>query len=76
MTAGMDDQPRAATGGFALHGEAALPEYLTAAGMCSILAIHDFEQLSEASQQQVASRFVSCTTSDDQRGRRLFVGWK
>jgi hypothetical protein len=30
----------------------------------------------EASQQQVASRFRSCVTSDDQRGRRLFVGWK
>lgn len=60
----------------AVHGEGALPEYLTAAGMCSILAIHDFEQLSEPSQQQVASRFRSCTTSDDQRGRRLFVGWK
>lgn len=60
----------------AVHGEAALPEYLMAAEMCRILAIHDFEQLSEASQQQVAGRFRSCTTSDDQRGRRLFVGWK
>lgn len=60
----------------AVHGEAALPEYMTAAGMCSILAIHDFEQLRPASQEQVASRFVSVATSDDTRGRRLFVGWK
>lgn len=60
----------------AVHGEAALPEYLTAAGMCSILAIHDFEQLGSSSQAQVASRFGSVAASDDTRGRRLFVGWK
>lgn len=60
----------------AMHGEAALPEYLTAAGMCSILAIHDLEQLSQASQEQVAGKFARIATSDDTRGRRLFVGWK
>ena len=60
----------------AVHGEAALAEYLTAAGLCSILAIHDFEQLAASSQAQVSSRFRFVSTSDDSRGRRLFVGWK
>lgn len=58
----------------AVHGEAALPEYLTAAGLCGVLAIHDFEQLSPASQDKVASRFRRVVTSDDAKGRRLFVG--
>ena len=58
----------------AVHGEAALPEYLTAAGLCSVLAIHDFEQLCPASQDSVASRFRRVVTSDDAKGRRLFVG--
>lgn len=60
----------------AVHGEPALPEYLTAAGMCSILAIHDFEQLCPASQRQVYARFEYTATCDDNRGRRLFVGHK
>lgn len=59
----------------AIHGEAALPEYLTAAGLCSVLAIHDFEQLSPRSQAEVTRRFRTVATSDDAKGRRLFVGW-
>lgn len=59
----------------AVHGEAALREYLTAAGLCSVLAIHDFEQLSQPSQAAVAKRFREVATSDDAKGRRLFVGW-
>lgn len=58
----------------AVHGEAAMPEYLTAAGICNVLAIHDFEQLGPASREQVRSRFARTVTSDDERGRRLFVG--
>jgi hypothetical protein len=40
-----------------------------------VLAIHDFEQLSQPSQAAVAKRFREVATSDDAKGRRLFVGW-
>lgn len=59
----------------AAHGEAVVPEYLAAAGITQRLAIHDWEQLSLASQSQVAARFSITTTSEDTRGRTLFVGY-
>jgi predicted O-methyltransferase YrrM len=58
----------------AVHGEAALNEYLTAAAMTDILAIHDFEQLGSTSQAAVKSRFFFTTETTDDRGRTLFVG--
>lgn len=61
----------------AAHGDAVLPEYLTAAGMCDVLAIHDWEQLSESSQIAVRSRFKIIVESHrDSRGRQMFVGMK
>ena len=58
----------------AAHGDAVLPEYLTAAGMTGILAIHDFEQLSDASRHAVCSRFATWSETFDTHGRALFVG--
>ena len=61
----------------AAHGDAVLPEYLTAAGICEVLAIHDWEQLSEGAQQQVRRRFRTVVESPrDSRGRQMFVGFK
>lgn len=61
----------------AAHGDAVLPEYLTAAGMCDVLAIHDWEQLSDASQNAIRSRFKAVLeTHRDSRGRQMFVGFK
>lgn len=60
----------------AVHGEHALSEYLTAAGITERLAIHDFEQLSPSSQGQVADLFAFKSVSIDDKGRRLFVGWQ
>jgi len=59
----------------AAHGDAVLPEYLTAAGITSILAIHDWEQLSSSSQEPVARRFQRHTATIDTQGRALFVGY-
>ena len=59
----------------AVHGEAALNEYLTAAAICDILAIHDFEQLGSTSRAEVRSRFYFYSESTDDRGRTLFVGF-
>ena len=58
----------------AVHGESALNEYLTAAAMTDILAIHDFEQLGSTSRREVCSRFYFYSESADDRGRTLFVG--
>ena len=58
----------------AAHGDSVLPEYLTAAGITSILAIHDWEQLSSLSQDAVARRFQRHTVTTDTQGRALFVG--
>lgn len=60
----------------AVHGEAAVPEYLTAAGLADRLAIHDWEQLAPASQARVAGQFRYSTTSGDSKGRVLFMGWR
>jgi predicted O-methyltransferase YrrM len=58
----------------AAHGEAVMPEYLTAAGLTARLAIHDFEQLGVSSQQQLRRLFRSTTETSDRLGRVLFVG--
>ena len=58
----------------AAHGDAVLPEYLTAAGLTDCLVIHDWEQLSEENRATVAGRFDTVTTSADEHGRTLFVG--
>jgi spermidine synthase len=59
----------------AVHGDAVLPEYLTAAGICDRLAIHDWEQLSPESQATISRRFrLSCCPEADSRGRQLWVG--
>lgn len=61
----------------ACHGDAVLPEYLTAAGLCNVLAIHDWEQLSPGAQASIAERFWSIKVlSPDSRGRQMFVGVK
>ena len=61
----------------AAHGDAVLPEYLTAAGICDALAIHDWEQLSDVSQNSIRSRFKIVVESHrDSRGRQMFVGMK
>ena len=58
----------------AAHGDAVLPEYLTAAGIAGILAIHDWEQLASSSQDAIARRFQRHTVTTDTQGRALFVG--
>ena len=61
----------------AAHGDAVLPEYLKAADLCNVLAIHDWEQLSEVSQNAIRSRFkVVIESHRDLRGRQMFVGIK
>jgi predicted O-methyltransferase YrrM len=61
----------------ACHGDAVLPEYLTAAGLCDTLAIHDWEQLSPTSQSAIAKRFGrTMVLEPDARGRQMFVGVK
>jgi predicted O-methyltransferase YrrM len=59
----------------AVHGEAAWHEYLTASGICRMLAIHDWEQLGETSRESVRSRFAGWQESMDDRGRFLFLGF-
>lgn len=59
----------------AAHGDAVLGEYLTAAGVAGILAIHDWEQLSSSSQDAIARRFSRHTVTADTQGRALFVGY-
>lgn len=58
----------------AAHGDAVMPEYLTAAGLTDRLAIHDFEQLGSSSQQQLRRMFPVTNETEDCRGRVLFVG--
>lgn len=60
----------------AVHGEAAMPEYIWAAYLADRLAIHDWEQLSPASQNRVALLFRFTRSSSDAKGRVLFVGWQ
>jgi predicted O-methyltransferase YrrM len=60
----------------AAHGDAVLPEYQRCAEIASVLAIHDFEQLSAGAQSAVSSLFASHTRTTDSRGRDLFVGRK
>lgn len=61
----------------AAHGDFVLPQYMTAAELCEALAIHDWEQLSDASQNAIRSRFRTVVESHcDSRGRQIFVGIK
>lgn len=59
----------------AVHGDAAMPEYKRCVDLCDILAIHDFERLSQGNQALLRSMFVRADESADDRGRVLFVGW-
>jgi predicted O-methyltransferase YrrM len=59
----------------AAHGDAVLNEYLTAASVCKVLAIHDWEQLSPQSQSAVSACFSRSQATTDNRGRTLFVGY-
>lgn len=60
----------------AAHGDGVLHEYTLAASMTKVLAIHDWEQLSPASQAAVYKRFGKWTATPDGQGRELFIGRK
>lgn len=60
----------------AMHGSQALNEYMLCSRLCDILAIHDFEQLSNLEQDQVSSQFKYHLLDSDSKGRVLFIGWK
>ena len=59
----------------AVHGDAAMDEYKRAVDLCDILAIHDFERLSQGNQALLRGMFASHEATADARGRVLFVGW-
>lgn len=59
----------------AVHGDAAMPEYKLCVDLCDILAIHDFEKLSQGNQALLRSMFVRVDETADSKGRVLFVGW-
>jgi hypothetical protein len=60
----------------AQHGESVVGEYVLAASLCATLIIHDWEQLSPASQAEVAQCFGKWTSTPDRQGRELFIGRK
>jgi predicted O-methyltransferase YrrM len=60
----------------AVHGPAALFEYLGYAEIASVLAIHDYELLPAEMQAAVAAKFSHTATDADGKGRVLFMGWK
>jgi predicted O-methyltransferase YrrM len=60
----------------AAHGDRVLHEYIAAAAMTEVLAIHDWEQLSPSSQEAVAQCFGKWSATSDQQGRQLFIGRK
>ena len=60
----------------AAHGDGVLREYTLAASMTKVLAIHDWEQLSPASQAAVTQCFSEWTATPDKQGRELFIGRK
>jgi predicted O-methyltransferase YrrM len=60
----------------AVHGDAAAAEYVACAEIADILAIHDWEQLSQPHQDDLINRFARWTSTADAKGRHLFVGWK
>jgi len=60
----------------AAHGDRVLHEYTLAASITKVLAIHDWEQLSPASQVAVAQCFCKWTATPDAQGRELFIGYK
>lgn len=59
----------------AVHGDAAMDEYKAAVDLCDVLAIHDFERLSQGNQALLLGMFASHEVTADTRGRMLFVGW-
>lgn len=59
----------------AVHGDGAMPEYKRCVDLCDILAIHDFELLSQGNQALLRSMFVRVDETADTKGRVLFVGW-
>ena len=60
----------------AVHGDAAAGEYIACAEIAEIVAIHDWEQLSQSHQDGLIGRFARWTATSDAKGRYLFVGWK
>jgi predicted O-methyltransferase YrrM len=60
----------------AAHGEAVRDEYFAAAALCRTLVIHDFEQLTHATRDEIAGLFVEHETHVDRLGRMLFIGRK
>ena len=57
----------------AAHGDAVIGEYMLAAKVADVLAIHDWEQLSPHHQRSVSDLFYVTVTDRDSRGRVLFV---
>jgi predicted O-methyltransferase YrrM len=80
VAASAGDYLASTAGGFdivfhdAVHGPAAMGEYLLCAKVASVVAIHDFEQLPAAAREEVASLFTSTEETADGKGRVLFVG--
>jgi predicted O-methyltransferase YrrM len=60
----------------AVHGNGAAAEYVACAEIAGILAIHDWEQLSQPHQDDIVNRFARWTSTADAKGRHLFGGWK
>lgn len=60
----------------AVHGYRAMNEYITCSNKCDILAIHDFEQLSNSDQQIIVSQFKYHILDTDHKNRMLFIGFK
>lgn len=59
-----------------IHGSQAMNEYLHCVHICDILAIHDFEQISDCEQQKIITNFNSHIINLDKKNRALFIGWK
>ena len=60
----------------AMHGPGVMPEYLMCAEKSDILAIHDFEQLRENQQEELANLFQEYIIDQDIKNRVLFIGFK
>ena len=60
----------------ARHGDSVIGEYLTAAALCDVLCIHDFEQLQPSNRSLVSEQFASYRCTVDGLGRMLFTGRK
>ena len=60
----------------AVHGPAAMPEYLESIKITNCLIIHDFEQIDSSLQQAIKQHFNSTVEDYDSKGRCLFIGNK